>query len=285
MNRAASTHGEKGVAIIAALWASAIVAVIVMSVLQLMKADAFLSHGRQEQARLQAAADGAINIAILAMLGPRETQPPTNGIPVSIQSVGHPARITVRDEAGKIDINHATVGTLRQLLVNAGLDTSQAIEVANRIIDWRDPQVENRTSASDDSAYRQAGRAYEPRSTAYQSVEELRLLLGMTDALYSTIAPSLTVYSQAQWVDPAYADASVLRVFAVGDATARTALQRLDEVKRGLAAPQPSPGVTLGHAYTITAEVGAPGGARAIRSTVIRLTDRQQSPVLIYRWD
>ena len=84
---------------------------------------------------------------------------------------------------------------------------------------------------------------------------------------------------------PAYAEEAVLRVFSISDATARTELQRLQDVKRGIAAPQRSPGVTLGHAYTVTAEVRGNAGARAVRSAVIRLTDRRQSPVLIYRWD
>ena len=90
---------------------------------------------------------------------------------------------------------------------------------------------------------------------------------------------------QGQWVDPAYAEEAVLRVFSISDATARAELQRLQDVKRGIAAPQRSPGVTLGHAYTVTAEVRGNAGARAVRSAVIRLTDRRQSPVLIYRWD
>ena len=96
---------DRGIAIVAALWASAILAVIVVSVLQLVRADAKLGRGREDVAELGAIADGAVNITVLALLGPAAAQWPVNGTPVTIPFAGHDVQVSVQDEAGKIDLN------------------------------------------------------------------------------------------------------------------------------------------------------------------------------------
>ena len=58
---------DRGIAIVAALWASAILAVVVLSVLQLVRADARLGRGREDLAELGAVADAAVNITVLAL--------------------------------------------------------------------------------------------------------------------------------------------------------------------------------------------------------------------------
>ena len=132
-----ATRSERGIAIVAALWASAIFAVIVLSVMQIVRADATVGRGRTDVAELGAAADAAVNITILSLLGPRATQPPVNGVPFTVPFAGYTVRVTVLDEAGKIDLNMASVATLNQLLINAGLDTNAAAGVAASINAWR----------------------------------------------------------------------------------------------------------------------------------------------------
>jgi len=277
---------DSGIAIIAALWAVALVAVIAISVMHMTGADARLVHGRDRVAQLQVAADGAINIAILALLGPTQTQPSVTGTPFTIRVGQHIAQMRVRDEAGKIDLNMANAEMLQLLLAGSGLTVGEAEEMAGRILDWRSPDPERHSRAGDAAAYAAAGLGYGPRKAPFQSVEELRLLLGMTDALFARLSPLVTVYSQSAWIDPAFADERILAIFAQSDATARAALQRLQDVARGAAEPPPSPGVSLGHAFTITARIDDPAAeARTTRTAVVRLTGQPQNPVLIYRWD
>src|SRR4030095_10028150 len=75
---------DRGIAIVAALWASAILAVIVVSVLQLVRGDAKLGRGRADVAELGAIADAAVNITVLALLNPKPAQWPVNGAPVNV---------------------------------------------------------------------------------------------------------------------------------------------------------------------------------------------------------
>ncbi len=271
--RAAS---DRGIAIVAALWASAMLAIMSLSVLQIVRADARVGRGSLDVAALNAVADAAVNITILSMLGPRATQPPLNRVPVDVPFAGYTARVTVQDEAGKIDLNRASDAVLRQLLLDAGLDGASAAEIAARIIAWRgtDPAVQSEPGAPGAAVHRQL----------FQSVEEAQLIPGITPALYDRIAPLLTVYSQTAGIDPAFAGLRVLNVFRPLDPSADAAWRRLEEQRAGLRPPDPNPGVAVGHAFTIIAAVGT-ATARVVRTAVIRLTGQPRAPLLIYRWD
>ena len=120
-------------------------------------------------------------------------------------------RLTVQDEAGKIDLNMVQPDLLLRLLTSAGVDLMAAQTLADRILDWRDPGIGERLNGAKASEYRAAGYAYGPRNGPFESVEELKLVMGMTPDLFDAIAPALTVYSQTPWVDPTFAPPEVLR--------------------------------------------------------------------------
>lgn len=264
---------ERGIAIVAALWASVIIAVIVASVLQLARADARLGRGRQDAVELAAIADGAVNLAVLAMLGPAAGKWPVNGSPVTVPFAGYDVQVSVQDEAGKIDLNVVGEPTLRQLLAAAGLDAEAARRIAAEI-----------AGPPDDDSGGAASDGQRRRKMVFQSVEDLQLVNGLTPDVYGRLAPLVTVYSQAPWIDPASASPAVLALFSATDATAAAALRRLEEGRQGLGPPSAGPGVALGHAFTITAELRAAAGARVVRSAIIRLTGQPRNPLLVYRW-
>ena len=268
---------ERGIAIVAALWAATVLAIIILSVLQIVRADARVGRGREDVAQLSGAADAAVNITILSMLGPAATQPPVNAVPFTVRFAGYAARVTVQDETGKIDLNMAKEATLRGLLLGAGLGSGASVELARRIIAWRgsnppDPSGGGETSSS-------------PHRQLLQSVEELQQIAGITPDIYRQLAPLVTVYSQAPWIDPAFSSLQVLNAFRTIDPNAERAWRRAEEERAGIRTPQPSPGVALGHAFTITAEVNGAASARVIRTAVVRLTGQTAEPLMIYRWN
>ena len=270
-------HREHGIAIVAALWASAILAVIVGSVLQLVRADAGLGRSREEVAALGAVVDGALNLTILTMLAPGASQWPVNGSPVTVPFAGHEVRVSVEDEAGKVDLNATGTAGLRRVLSGMGLDAEAARRVAESIAAWPE-------SASSSASAPGSGADRLRRGARFQSVEDLQLVPGMTPELYRRLAPLVTVYSQTPWIDPAFSSPALLALFRETDANAEAALRRVEEERAGLRAPAPAPGVVLGHAFTITAELRSPDAARVVRTAVIRLTGQPRVPLLIYRW-
>ena len=225
---------------------------------------------------MNAAADAAVNITILAMLGPQPTQPAVNAVPFTVSFAGYTARVSVQDEAGKIDLNMSSAATLRALLLDVGLNTGSAGETLNRILAWRGT-VADRSDGGD-------GRSASHHQP-FQSVEELQLVAGVAPELYRRIAPLVTVYSQTPGIDPSYSSLAVVHVFRTIDPNAEAAWLRMEQERAGLLPAEPSPGVALGHAFTISVEVEGAASARVNRLATIRLTGQAREPVLVYRWD
>jgi general secretion pathway protein K len=269
---------EKGFALLAVMWAAAMLAIIVASLLTIARTEAFVAHGKSRTADLEATADAAMNQAILTMLDQvAAARPRTDGVPFAIVFGGRTIRVSVQDEAGKIDLNMATGDLLTRILEVGGLAAGEARVMAARIQDWREPGDLHRLRGAGQAAYRDAGIRYAPRRGPFPNVAELQLVLGMDPAVFARIAPSLTVASGTPWVDPTYAAHDVL--LALPGATEAS-------VAAALAARRTAarPGVVVGHAYTITAET-VDGDEHMVRRAVIRLTGGHDVPVWVYAWE
>jgi Type II secretion system (T2SS), protein K len=83
-------------------------------------------------------------------------------------------------ENGKIDVNNAA---LPVLLAAPGMTS----DIAAAIMDWRDIDSEisdNGGAESTDSTYQNAAVPYAPRNGLFQTLDEVRLVRGVTDALF-----------------------------------------------------------------------------------------------------
>ena len=270
---------ERGFALVTVLWAAMILAAIAASIIATARTEARLNHTRYAAARLGAIAEGAINIAILRMLDPAPAaHPPTDGTPFALRFAGRDVAMRITDEAGKIDLNLAQGELLRRLFVAVGVASDAAQALVDKILDWREAGIGRRLNGAKAEDYRAAGFSYGPRDGPFETVEELQLVMGMTPQLFARLAPSLTVYSQSAWIDPAFAPPDVLAALAGMGAV--PASQILGERAAGADAP-----VMIGHAFTIAAEIDEPAGLRVQRAAIVRLTGSPKAPLLVYRWE
>jgi len=269
--------GQRGFALVTVLWAAMILALIAASIIATGRTEARLAHTRYTAAQLDGVADGAINIAILRLLDPSPAvRPPVDATPFTIEFAGHAAVMDAQDESGKIDINMAQEGLLRRLLVTVGVDPLAAQALVDKILDWREASIGRRLNGAQAEDYRDAGFTYGPRNGPFESVEELQLVMGMNAPLFERIAPSLTVYSQSPWVDPAFAAREVLTALAgLGGPPAAGILNARASGKHGA--------VMFGHAFAINARIDD-GGLRVAKRAVIRLTGSARAPIVVYRW-
>ena len=83
--------------------------------------------------------------------------------------------------------------------------------LADAILDFRDADDSSRNKGAEWPDYRAAGLPYVAHNRPFRSLAELRLVLGMSEALYRRIEPFVTVYSRRRGVDPRYAPEMVLR--------------------------------------------------------------------------
>lgn len=94
-------------------------------------------------------------------------------------------RLSVTAEQGKVDINTVQEVVLHQMLRwIMGKSTRDAESLADCLLDWRDKDNLVRLSGGEDEAYKRAGKAYGPANKLFSSVDEMRLVLGMTSQLF-----------------------------------------------------------------------------------------------------
>jgi len=152
---------------------------------------------------------------------------------------------TIQDEGSKIDMNDlaSPSKTLREVTKKQLLNIfTQQIEtnedfraeyqntnfedLVNRIYDWMSDSNESAGGGDKLSAFSQLGRGYPP-NRGFRTIDELRLVPGMTDVFYELLAPRVTIYGMKA-INPNSASKEVLlsldsglSVEAVDEAIAR----------------------------------------------------------------
>jgi general secretion pathway protein K len=271
-------------AILYVLWGVGILAVIAASLLSTGNVSYRLAQNALEAARLEAAAGAAFSRAVLALLDPRPEQRwRIDGVPVDFDFDGIKMRISVQDELGRIDLNHADQPMLVGLFRSAGLDAPAADGLADKILDWRDANPARRLHGAKAPEYRAAGHRYGPRNGPFQSVDELRLVMGMDSSLYERVAPALTVYSGRHQLDPQFAPREALLALPTMNADTVAALIA------GRSNPGPRGGVVdpamalNGRAFSVRTEIVGTR-SRQVREAVVRFRDHPQQPNWVLSW-
>lgn len=212
------------------------------------------------------------------------------------ESVGN-LRIAVHSEAGRIDLNGAPDELLHSLFLSAnwlgpdgelrGLDEDAASALVDAVRDFADADDLVRLNGAEDRDYAAAGLPWGAKDAAFEAVEELQQVLGMTAPLYAALAPALTVHTGAKGVDARLAPREVLVALAGGGGAGGSgAATTVDDylTARAEAPAGTAPAFLSGagggesgaarsrsRVYTIHAEAKLPSGAVFAREAVVRL--------------
>jgi general secretion pathway protein K len=243
-----------------------------------------LARNALSAAQSEAAVEAAVVRAVLGLLDARpERRWRVDGTPHEFTFGGIRMRIAVQDELGRIDLNHADRSLIARLFQSAGLGGDAAESLADKVLDWREGGPGKRLSGAKAPDYRAAGLGYGPRGGPFQSVDELKLVLGLTPALYRRVEPALTVYSGRPAIDPRFAPAAALAALP-GQSRDTVSAIIAARAGQGGRAGIIAPGIQLwGRAFGIRLEVEAPGGAFT-REAVLRLADHAAQPYWLLSW-
>ena len=194
---AGTTKRSRGFALIIVLWALVLAALIGTQVTALGRRDTHIAANLRAAAMTEAGADGAVNEAIFRMMRNEAGWDP-DGTPHLITVGLVNVTVVVTDEADKINLNSASAGLLAALFTILGTDETSAASTAAAVIAWRgDDDDSTVVTESWKQRYIAAGLDYVPPFEAFQSVDELALVLGMNADLYPLVAPHLTIYGSS----------------------------------------------------------------------------------------
>lgn len=199
------------------------------------------------RAQAQLAIEGAVEYAANALASARGTLPALMAAPEVIEVSGWRIRISVRPERGKVDVNHADQVLLATLFRSAGAPDETAQALAAAVEDWRDGDDLVHLNGAEQRQYEAAGLPWVPSNRFFDSVGELKLVLGMSPGIYDCVRTELTILTQAPGVVIEHASPALQRALGVEPSTRETSSEPMPITSNQL--------ITPGDVYEITAEL------------------------------
>ena len=285
-------HHENGIALIIVLWILTLLTLIASSFIHAMRTEIGIVGNSVARAKLESATNAAVQRAILEIMKPPQLPDrwKTDGTAQSWKYHETSMQVSINDESAKIDINLVTEVLLRGLLRSQGVPEEEALALTDAIIDWRDLDNLKRPRGAEEAEYAAAGLSYKPSNAPFQSIEELRLLLGMTPALFARLAPLITIYSRQSGINSQLASRDVLR--AIPNVTDIQVDEYLKQRELARTNKQPIPVFTPATPFpsfgngvmTVRAEASSQDGATFVREAVVMRLPNPKRSYTFLRW-
>lgn len=280
--RAPNASRQRGVALLVVLWACTLLAIMLGGYAVMARTEALQARYQFAQTQAHYAAEAGLMEAIqgLQNADPRRRWIP-DGRAYHLTWDGAKLAVSMVDEGGKVDLNAATPEVLLGLFRAAGLSNAAARTLAAHVIVWRS-YASGSGLHQEKAAYAAAGLGYGPRHGPFASVEELRMVLGMTPALYARVAPVVTIWSGRPAPDPA--TAPPLALAAIPGMTP-AAIQAAEQARLNPAADARL-AATSGVTNSIRSQATLPDGTKAVVRATIRLRGigSGAQPYAVLRW-
>lgn len=187
-------------ALIVVLGFLAAMSLIVIGVISTSRSTVQAATRHLVRAQAQMAVEGAVDYAANVLVAARGTMPGLLIQPEVIELSGWRVRISVRPERAKVDVNYADQVLLATLFRSAGASADNAQAIAAAVEDWRDGDDLVQLNGAEKRQYEAAGLAWAPANRFFDSVGQLKLVLGMTSRIYDCVRTELTVLTQAPGV-------------------------------------------------------------------------------------
>jgi general secretion pathway protein K len=258
---------DSGFALLLVLWALVLLSLIITQLLAAGRREAQLAGNLRQAAVAETLADSAVQDSIFHLM----TGAPGRWATATkvLKLPGGIATVHIRNLAGLVNPNMAAAPLLTALLEECGASNSTAAHLTQAITDWRSPIDDPRPLIA---RYRAAGLTYAPAGQAFETRDEIRLVLGMTPAIADCLVPHLSVFGDTQTPAPAFADPVMMR-----------SLMRMAQQNGAALAMTPDQPGTL--AVEIVADA-ASGSARFTREATVRFSDGDAArPYRILTWE
>ncbi|MBY4678554.1 type II secretion system minor pseudopilin [Marinobacterium arenosum] len=268
------------------LWLVILLSLIATTLSITSRSEVRLAGNLVDAARAAHAADAGIEWALWSLLLPPEEGWLADGQIHEMELDGIQVRVALYDELGKFNINLTGPEQLVGLFDSIGLDDQKGQELTDAILDWRDKDDLRRLNGAEDDDYLAAGREGGAKDAPFESLAELRQVLGMTEEIYQSIRPALTIYSNQRLINPLVAPRRAL--LALSEVSEEQIDQYIEDRRRshedGLPSPPPplpdtgflAP-TTRGLNYTVVTEAQASATTSIRQALIIRRRGSVQS--------
>ena len=186
---------QRGIVLVMVIWILAFVGIVLSAFAFSMRTELDAARNFKEEAEASALAQAGIASAVADLANAATTGGAAGGIvpPYDSGNVSFGRgmyRVVVTDEASRISLNGAPAEVLRRLLQNTGVGNARLLDtIVDAILDWQDPDNVPRANGAEEEYYQSLPQPYHPKNGAFDSLEELLLVKGVTrDILHGNIA-------------------------------------------------------------------------------------------------
>jgi general secretion pathway protein K len=262
---------QDGMALIVVLWLVVLLSIMAAGHSKNVHTDTTLAARQVQSAKARALAEAGINHVILEMLAAdSDRKLPVDGSLFNLRIDEDDITIAVRDATGLIDLNGADAELLDAALKACSVREADRMELVDTILDWRDKDDLSHLHGFEDDDYIAAGVAWSSRDGAFETIDELKYLPGISQARYDCLAPFLTVYSGRGGLNMEYAPPALVAALT------------------GEEVPAVSPGERDGNPRNGTFHIyaSASGSANTVAAieAVVRISRTPQTPFTIVDW-
>jgi general secretion pathway protein K len=280
--RSAPISHQRGVALLLVLWACTLLAILLGGYAAVARTEGLQARYQFAQTQAHYAAEAGIMRMFYGLQDPAsKNRWIGDGRIYSLVFNDATVKMSAIGESGKVDLNAASPDIVQALFQAGGATPADAKSLAANVSDWRSAPLIASDLDKRRAAYAAAGRDYGPRNAPFVSIEELQMVLGMTPALYRTIAPDITIWSGNAAPDPN--TAPPLALAAIPGMTAAQAAMIYAARQRG--ASDPSMVLNNGTTHSIRSEATLADGTRAVVRATMRLQQGVGAqPYSVLRW-
>lgn len=272
---------QQGMALIIVLWLVVLLSVMAAGHTRNTHTETQLAARQLGLAQARALAEGGIQHAIIELLANKSAgQRPVDGTIFSISIGDEQVTLAIRDATGLVDLNAASADLLTATIRAVGADEAMQRALADAILDWRDGDNLSHLNGAEDDDYRAAGMPWTARDGAFETIDELKYVLGMPQQVFDRLAPLLTVYSGSSSLDLEFAPPFLVAALT-GDEFIATTPARPDVIQDGT---NSSVGGVRSGTYHIYASVSGAAGSVASVEAVVRIAAATDRPFTILEW-
>ena len=264
---------QDGMALIVVLWLVVLLSIMAAGHSKNVHTDTTLAARQVQSAKARALAEAGINHVILEMLAAdSDRKLPADGSLFNVRIGDDDVMIAIRDATGFIDLNAANPELLDAALKACGVNETARRDLVDAILDWRDGDDLRRLHGIEDDDYVASGVAWTSRDGAFEAVDELKYLPGMSQARYECLTPFVTVVSGSSGLNMEYAPPALV--------TALTG----EDVPTAAPDKDANAGGPRNGTFHIYASASGTSGTVAAIEAVIEISRASQSPFTVLDW-
>ncbi len=214
-----SDRYQRGVVLMLVLWVLALLSVVTAEFCRSMRTEANIASNHLQMAEAYYTAVGGMHLGFYQIIdkianpssrtGSRQTREDLSTDPSqqwrintelpTVTAGKGTAHLRIDNEAGRININLAGPAIIGLALNGLGLSEEEQSIIVDSILDWRDTDDFHRLNGAETDYYKSLPEPYECKNDAFDSVEELMRVRGVSAELFhGGLSQRVTVYPSLQ---------------------------------------------------------------------------------------